>query len=104
MSYWRECPVCGAKLDPGETCDCGGGPGEARHERPGLRPPLRDVQQDRPVGRCTRCGGEVYAGERVYAWRGTRVCVDCFRAGVTAWLAEAPHEVAAALDVGSEEA
>ena len=23
MSYYRECPNCGANLDPGETCDCG---------------------------------------------------------------------------------
>lgn len=22
MSYYRECPVCGAHLDPGEQCDC----------------------------------------------------------------------------------
>lgn len=23
MSYYRECPYCGAALDPGEKCDCG---------------------------------------------------------------------------------
>lgn len=22
MSYYRECPECGASLDPGENCDC----------------------------------------------------------------------------------
>ena len=22
MSYYRECPLCGANLDPGEKCDC----------------------------------------------------------------------------------
>ena len=22
MSYYRECPICGAALDPGEQCDC----------------------------------------------------------------------------------
>jgi len=22
MSYYRECPYCGANLDPGERCDC----------------------------------------------------------------------------------
>lgn len=24
MSYSNECPHCGANLDPGEKCDCGG--------------------------------------------------------------------------------
>lgn len=22
MAYFRECPECGAHLDPGEKCDC----------------------------------------------------------------------------------
>lgn len=22
MSYFRECPLCGSCLDPGERCDC----------------------------------------------------------------------------------
>lgn len=22
MSYYRTCPLCGAHLDPGESCDC----------------------------------------------------------------------------------
>lgn len=22
MSYYKECPHCGAALDPGERCDC----------------------------------------------------------------------------------
>ena len=22
MSYYRVCPLCGAALDPGESCDC----------------------------------------------------------------------------------
>lgn len=22
MAYYRTCPLCGAALDPGETCDC----------------------------------------------------------------------------------
>ena len=22
MAYWRECEYCGARLDPGEKCDC----------------------------------------------------------------------------------
>lgn len=24
MSYYKTCPYCGAHLDPGEVCDCGG--------------------------------------------------------------------------------
>lgn len=24
MAYYTECPTCGAHLDPGEMCDCGG--------------------------------------------------------------------------------
>ena len=23
MALFRQCPYCGANLDPGETCDCG---------------------------------------------------------------------------------
>ena len=22
MSYYKECPICGAALDPGEKCEC----------------------------------------------------------------------------------
>ena len=22
MGYYRECPLCGANIDPGERCDC----------------------------------------------------------------------------------
>ncbi len=24
MSYYNECPICGAGLDPGEACECAG--------------------------------------------------------------------------------
>ena len=40
MSLLRECPFCGAALDPGERCDCqdeAGGPG--RYEQPTMIPP-----------------------------------------------------------------
>lgn len=72
---------------------------------PGLLPPLRDTQQDEPACYCERknCGGEVFSGETVYTWQGRRICSDCFKSVVTAWLEEAPHEVAAALDIEMEE-
>lgn len=25
MNYYKTCPLCGANLDPGESCDCTGG-------------------------------------------------------------------------------
>ena len=31
IRYYRECPRCGAHLDPGEVCDCGG----QKESRPG---------------------------------------------------------------------
>lgn len=31
MPYWRECPCCGAHLDPGEQCDCRSGEEAARN-------------------------------------------------------------------------
>lgn len=68
---------------------------------PGLQPALRDSQQDRVVCWCRRCGGEVYENETLYIWEDKRICVDCFRSVVSAWLAEAPREVASALDVSA---
>lgn len=41
--------------------------------------PLRDAQQEAPVGRCARCLGEIYAGERVYCFDGQEVCTDCLK-------------------------
>ncbi len=65
----------------------------------GLKPPLRDRQQDNVVCWCRRCSGEVYEDETLYIWEGKRICVDCFKSVVTAWVEEAPCEVAAALDI-----
>ena len=70
----------------------------------GLHNPTRDIQQDTPACYCKRCKGEVYSGETVYAWEGKQICSDCFKAVVTAWLKEAPREVAAALEIETEEA
>ena len=70
---------------------------------PGTLNPLRDIQQDSPACYCKRCGGEVYSGETLYTWEDKRICSDCFEAAVTAWLKEAPGEVAMALDIETEE-
>ena len=34
MSYYRECPYCGAHLDPGERCDCRD---DAQNEEPEIK-------------------------------------------------------------------
>ena len=69
----------------------------------GLRPPLRDVQQDAPFCLCERCQGEVYCGEKLYRWDGKRLCPDCFTGEVESWLHRAPEEVAYALGTEVEE-
>lgn len=70
---------------------------------PGILNPLRDAQQDMPACYCKRCKGEVYSGETVFTWQGKKICSDCIKVVVTAWLEEAPHEVAAALEIETEE-
>ena len=66
---------------------------------PNLMLPLRDSQQDKVVCWCHRCSGEVYENENLYIWEGKRICLDCFKAVIAAWLEESPGEVAAVLDV-----
>lgn len=68
---------------------------------PGLRLPLADRQEAAPVCLCGRCTGEMYAGEVNYVWQDKRICPDCFKAVVSAWLEEAAQEVACALGVES---
>ena len=68
---------------------------------PGLTLPLADRQDVVPVCLCDRCTGELYAGEVAYVWQERRICPDCFKAEVTAWLEEAAQEVACALGVES---
>jgi len=70
---------------------------------PGILSPLRDIPQDEPACYCERCGGEVYFGETTYAWQDKKLCSDCFKSVVTAWLEEAPKEVADVLGVETEE-
>ena len=66
---------------------------------PGLRPPLSDRQASEPERLCEGCGGEMYAGENLYLWEDRTMCVDCFKAAVSAWLEEAAEEAAQALGV-----
>ena len=47
-------------------------------------PVLKDRQAEPPAAYCRQCGGEVYAGERLYIWEGRRLCSDCFRAALNA--------------------
>lgn len=63
----------------------------------GLRPALRDEQQERPVGLCPGCQGEVWRGEQLTAWEGRWLCPDCFEEGVADWLRGAPGQLARAL-------
>ena len=70
----------------------------------GVKVALRDTQMDEPSCYCQRCSGEVYDGETTYLWDGSKICRDCFRDAVKAWLGEAVEEVAFALGIEMEEA
>lgn len=37
----------------------------------------RDLQCEKPVARCDRCGGEIYREDTLYAWEGTSICGLC---------------------------
>ncbi len=45
MSYYRNCPICGAYLDPGERCECE----TDRDERPTYREKMRPDRADNSV-------------------------------------------------------
>ena len=70
----------------------------------GLRPALRDEQEEWPVCRCAGCGGEVYEGERLTAWEGVWVCPGCFADRVESWLNRTPNQLAAALGLDTRRA
>ena len=55
---------------------------------------LKDPRDEDPVCHCQACLGEVYRGETLFEWESKRVCVDCFKDGVTTWLERAPVQVA----------
>lgn len=46
--YFRECPYCGAHLDPGEVCDCGGARGQ-KESRPGAENTEAAIADKQPV-------------------------------------------------------
>ena len=63
--------------------------------------PLRDVQQEEPVTRCPRCGGEVWAREPMFNWNNEGyVCLNCFKSSVFALLESDPR--LAAVEMGVE--
>lgn len=63
--------------------------------------PLRDAQQEEPVTRCPRCGGEVWTGEPLFNWDNKGfVCLDCFKGSVFALLESDPR--LAAVEMGVE--
>lgn len=63
--------------------------------------PLRDVQQEEPVTRCPKCGGEIWSGEPMFDWNnGGFVCLDYFKSSVSAFLESDPR--LAAVEMGVE--
>lgn len=40
MAYYRECPHCGAALDPGETCTCRDGSNPTGARLPAIQSPV----------------------------------------------------------------
>ena len=65
----------------------------------GLRPALRDSQEEVPVCLCRGCGGELYPGETSFFWDNCWVCVECFQRKAAAWMEEASVEAAQVLGV-----
>lgn len=62
-----------------------------------IHPPLRDPQDEAPAAFCEKCLGEVYREESMFDWNGIRLCADCFKDKVRAWLELSPEQVANAL-------
>ena len=42
-----------------------------------VSPILPDKQQTPPLARCDRCQGEMYQGDTLYTWDGTKICGEC---------------------------
>lgn len=68
------------------------------------KPCLRDSQGERPAFQCHSCLGGVYPGEPMFDWDNRRICVDCFKVKVNAWMDGSPTQVAAALGFAYGEA
>lgn len=42
-----------------------------------VSPILPDKQQATPFAHCDRCQGEMYKGDTLYIWDGTKICGEC---------------------------
>lgn len=66
--------------------------------------PLRDPQEEKPADRCSKCGGEVWAGEPMFDWNEEGyICLDCFKSAVSALLDSDPRLAAAEMGVDYKE-
>lgn len=69
-----------------------------------LKNPLRDIQDDPPVGYCPECGGEIWLNpnQGPYHLYGRLVCVECFGKEISYRLKNDPDGLARDLgiDVG----
>lgn len=69
-----------------------------------IRDPLRDIQQEKPVCHCKRCGQEIYHDCPVVTEDGGRMHMDCFEEYVEELLKTSPAIVADCLGMRYEEA
>ena len=58
MAYYRTCPLCGANLDPGESCDC------AEKKQPDTPPQMRQSRKREPGLRIITAHREVRLHEQ----------------------------------------
>lgn len=58
------------------------------------KPIFRDVNMEKPVSECEKCGGEIYSGGIRFFWGGKFLCTDCFRYSVRKILWDNPEQVA----------
>lgn len=69
-----------------------------------IKNPLRYPQDEIPACHCLKCGGEVWHGEPMFDWNGRGfICLDCFRASVSALLDSDPRLAAAEMGVDWKE-
>lgn len=59
MAYFRICPDCGARLDPGEACDC--------KEKPPPGVQDRKAEEENPLNQIYHKKGDMSNGIRVFS-------------------------------------